>query len=637
MRTAAAALLALVAPAAVMAGPLEDLRDRYAALSTYHALITQTRTMIYGAEGPSARTVQQWDYELCFDREGDRLTIRAPWGDIAHAPEAFRLTCRACGVYETLDHETLSFDSISREAHSHAGHLLGLPTLDLLIGDTEHTLAHSLGVTFDGDPRSETLDGVRYTVLPASVPHFDRNTRNHDTETAHRGPAEYWINDETGLLERISIDFTGTDQFDDRSTREYGAISSLIEQFEIEVRPADRPIDPAVFAISTEGLERGPERSTDREPVFSSHEGADFIHEPMPAFTGTTITGEDFSTEALGGKAVLIDFWATWCGPCVAVMPALQLIADEYADKGLIVLGINQDRADQRDKVAAFLNERSLTFTQVLDPDGTLGARFGVSAIPTTILVDAQGVVQAYTVGAHSKEDYTANIDKVLAGETLPMPTPHASPADSIEIVEKIALNTATWPAPVSAWEGLSVRSGEGEAFYMPHDAGGLARLDHATGVLTRVRMPGLPRGRSVTAFAKVDGGIGGWLFATELQVGYSDLEFIRVDENGQRLWSAHLGVDPASEPMHEAKMLALDLDHDGEDEFVIVASVTDTDTWESAVILVVIENDGEILHRAPMTIDGLGALLRVPGDESNRPGVIIFGLNQFVRVSFDL
>lgn len=635
MHTTTAALLALAA-APALAGPLEDLRDRYARLSTYHAVITQTLTTSYGAEGLAARTVQQWDYELCFDRGADRLTIRAPWGDIAHAPEEFRLTCRACGVYETLDHETLSFDAISREAHSHAGHLLGLPTLDLLLADTGHTHANSFAVTFDAEPRSETRDGVRYTVLTASAPRFDRNTRDRDAETPHRGPAEYWINDGTGLLERISIDYTDAVRSDDRSTREYGTLRSFVEQYDIEVLLADRPIDPAVFPISTEGLERGPEKHADGENFFSSREGADFIHNPMPAFTGTTITGEAFSTEALEGKAVLIDFWATWCGPCVAVMPTLQQIADEYADKGLVVLGINQDRADQRDKVTAFLSERGLTFTQVLDPDGALGARFGVSAIPTTILVDAQGVVQAYTVGGHSKADYTANIDKVLAGETLPMPTPPASPAEGIEIIEKLAINTASWPAPVRAWDGFAVRTGEGEGFYMPHDAGGLARLDLDTGVLSRIRIAGLSQGRSITAFTKAEGTNGGWFFATDLAMGYGDLEFVRVDEEGRLLWRVPLGANPASEPMYEAKILALDLDHDGEEEFVIAASITDTNSWESAIILVVIESDGEIIHRAPLAIDGLGALLRIPGDDSNPPGVVIFGMNQFVRVSFD-
>jgi thiol-disulfide isomerase/thioredoxin len=357
---------------------------------------------------------------------------------------------------------------------------------------------------------------------------------------------------------------------------------------------------------------------------------------PEVGFLWSSETDGPRSLADLKGKVVVIDFWATWCAPCVAAMPHLQSIAERYADKGVVVLGINQDTPDHRAAVDAFLEDKAITFPQILDPDDAIATRFGVSALPTTVIVDAEGIVQAWTVGYHVRADYTAQIDRVLAGETLPMPEPPARPGDTLDTIENLALTITPWPAPVTAWEGATLTTEDGTAFYMPHDMGGLAKLDHATGQLTRVAPQGVDPNRAIIAFAPVAGEHGGWLLATDDSTDYADLAFTRVDRNGTRRWSVPLGIDPAIEPTYDAGIETCDIDHDGEDEFLIAVGVSDSESWEEQVILVILDQNGRTLYTKPIALDGFGATHLV--ENEGEPTVLyIFGYSQLVRVSLDL
>ena len=90
---------------------------------------------------------------------------------------------------------------------------------------------------------------------------------------------------------------------------------------------------------------------------------------------------------------VLLDFWATWCKPCVKAMPKLQEIHDQYSERGLTVVGINEDGPRGQSKVRPFLRARKLTFQIALDPDSGLMKRMRVTAMPTTLLVDRDGEI----------------------------------------------------------------------------------------------------------------------------------------------------------------------------------------------------------------------------------------------------
>jgi len=105
-----------------------------------------------------------------------------------------------------------------------------------------------------------------------------------------------------------------------------------------------------------------------------------------PAYGGPTVSGEDLDAGALDGQVVLLDFWATWCPPCVSSMPHLQALQDRYGAQGLQVVGVNQEPG-QVDRVRRFLRTNNIGFTSIVDHAGAIAARFGVHTFPTSFLI----------------------------------------------------------------------------------------------------------------------------------------------------------------------------------------------------------------------------------------------------------
>lgn len=107
-------------------------------------------------------------------------------------------------------------------------------------------------------------------------------------------------------------------------------------------------------------------------------------------FSGKTADGKTIKLSDFRGKVVLINFWATWCPPCVAEMPDLQRLQDTYGPKGFIVIGLSQD--EQLETAAEFVKQRGITYPVMLAPDSA-GQEVGVSALPTSVLLDQNGKV----------------------------------------------------------------------------------------------------------------------------------------------------------------------------------------------------------------------------------------------------
>lgn len=116
-----------------------------------------------------------------------------------------------------------------------------------------------------------------------------------------------------------------------------------------------------------------------------------------PDFTLATLDGETMTLSDLQGKAVLINFWATWCPPCRAELPAIQATYERYADQGFVVLAV--DMAESPQTVATFAQQFGLSFPIPLDQDGQVAARYRVRAIPTSFFVDREQVVRSVFTG----------------------------------------------------------------------------------------------------------------------------------------------------------------------------------------------------------------------------------------------
>lgn len=130
---------------------------------------------------------------------------------------------------------------------------------------------------------------------------------------------------------------------------------------------------------------------------------------PAPDFWFETAQGQLTYLSDLKGKIVLVNFWAIWCSPCRSEMPYMQQIYEEWSEEELVVLAINV--GDSSDDVADFLQDNGLFFPVLLDSEGEVAIRYGVPGLPSTIIIDKEGLLQEAKVGAFQS---TEEIESIL-------------------------------------------------------------------------------------------------------------------------------------------------------------------------------------------------------------------------------
>jgi thiol-disulfide isomerase/thioredoxin len=135
----------------------------------------------------------------------------------------------------------------------------------------------------------------------------------------------------------------------------------------------------------------------------------------MPApEAGTTATAPKTVTLSdLRGKAVVLDFWATWCGPCKAEAPIMDGIAKRYKDRGVVVVGVNTD--DEDGNAEEFARQRHLSFPIAFDRDRSAARAYNVSALPTLVVVSKTGKIVAVRTGVTSDSELEELIREALA------------------------------------------------------------------------------------------------------------------------------------------------------------------------------------------------------------------------------
>ncbi len=112
---------------------------------------------------------------------------------------------------------------------------------------------------------------------------------------------------------------------------------------------------------------------------------------PAPQTGFTDAGGREITLAAFEGQVVLLNFWATWCAPCVREMPTLDRLQDKLGSQGLAVVAVSQDRGGLA-VVAPFVKQLGLRHLEIyLDPRGALSRAFGLGGLPTTLLIDAEG------------------------------------------------------------------------------------------------------------------------------------------------------------------------------------------------------------------------------------------------------
>ncbi len=123
-----------------------------------------------------------------------------------------------------------------------------------------------------------------------------------------------------------------------------------------------------------------------------------------PDFTLSTPDGEVYTLSELEGRPILINLWASWCGPCRQEMPAMQNLFEEYKDEGFIVLAVNTTHQDNYDAAVGFANELGLTFPILMDINGQVSDLYQLRATPTSFFVDTKGIIQEVVLGGPMAE-----------------------------------------------------------------------------------------------------------------------------------------------------------------------------------------------------------------------------------------
>ena len=118
-----------------------------------------------------------------------------------------------------------------------------------------------------------------------------------------------------------------------------------------------------------------------------------------PDFILKTLEGKQVSLNSFEGKVVILNFWASWCGPCKAEMPSIESLYNKTKDLNIVILAVNLGESEST--VKSYIDSNNFSFTVLLDTDKTVGTEYGVRSIPTTYILDKNGMAVAGKLGSY--------------------------------------------------------------------------------------------------------------------------------------------------------------------------------------------------------------------------------------------
>lgn len=311
----------------------------------------------------------------------------------------------------------------------------------------------------DADERTEILDDLLGEAGARRLPDEELDGRTCEVLATQMDSmfktdwVKIWLDAETGLLRRIESvpapegapakEAAEEDEPEmARTLRDVKIVYAVLEQQVNEAIPDEAfafvPPEGATEDVVTPEEEQAEEiAETDRE--IQKAAGLDRFElsgQAAPDFELPLLAGGTFKLSEQKGKVVVVDFWATWCGPCVRALPEMKKLAEAYAENpDVVVVGFSTDEEKNRDQVEKLVAKNKLAYPIGLGPADAKEA-FKVSGIPCIVVVGKDGVVQGRQVGFSPKleKNLKRAVDALLAGETLESAAPYT--AEELKVLE---------------------------------------------------------------------------------------------------------------------------------------------------------------------------------------------------------
>ena len=135
------------------------------------------------------------------------------------------------------------------------------------------------------------------------------------------------------------------------------------------------------------------------------------VGQPAPAISGTTLGGEPFDLESLRGRPVVVNFWASWCGPCRDEFPLFKAQLAEHEAEGLAIVGVMY--RDEAALAQAFADEFGMSWPTVVDEGDAIATRYRVVAPPQTYFIDRGGIVRSIQIGEVGEADFERQLEAI--------------------------------------------------------------------------------------------------------------------------------------------------------------------------------------------------------------------------------
>jgi thiol-disulfide isomerase/thioredoxin len=235
-----------------------------------------------------------------------------------------------------------------------------------------------------------TINGTAFTSLKVA--------------TEHDANVNVLVDPATSLIRQWSVDLKSSLQ-----KRGQENVSKALMTIDYATVKPEAPAGADVFAWAPPP---GAKDATKQAAAGGGGEAKDLEGKPAPAFELEDLDGKKVKLVDLKDNVVVLDFWATWCGPCRAGMPILDKVAQARKDKPLKVYAVNLE--EDKDTIAAFVKESKLGLPVLLDSTGETGKAYGANAIPETVIIGKDGVVKKVMIGLHPQEELEKAIDEVL-------------------------------------------------------------------------------------------------------------------------------------------------------------------------------------------------------------------------------